>query len=256
MRISSLTLTFMVGLLILAVGGGLALAQEGPSQAELEGVLKQTKAEEAIVNLGRVLIGEGVMDRQVLTLGVTLKIAAELEEYAGLKVERWFKDRMGRELSKAELNWLDLVKASLKNSQPDLYGSLQAALKSLRAKPPAQPGPSGDLSSILASLQNLNQRLTSLENQVASLAQQNRQAASAEELAALKLEVEGLKANLPDPKTLTETLPQMADLQGEIGRLDRSLSGQRGLTIFLIILVLLLLAWLVFLRTREMARLR
>lgn len=251
----SMTLVLAVGLLLLVLGCGLALAQEGPSQAELEAVLKQTKAEEAIVNLGRVLIGEGVMDRQVLTLGVTLKIAAELEEYAGLKVERWFKDRLGRELSKAELNWLDLVKASLKNSQPDLYGSLQAALRNLKTKPPNQPSPSGDLASILASLQGLNQRLTSLENQVASLSQQGLKAASAEELAALKLEVEGLKASLPDPTTLTETLPQMADLQGKIESLDRSLSGQRGLMIFLIILVLLLLAWLVFLRTREMARL-
>ncbi|MGQ9477319.1 MAG: hypothetical protein ACUVRH_02365 [Candidatus Bipolaricaulia bacterium] len=253
MHIRSLTL-LVVGLLLLLGWGGLALAQEGPSQAELEMILKQTKAEEAIVNLGRVLIGEGVMDRQVLTLGVTLKIAAELEEYAGLKVEKWFKDRLGRELSKAELNWLDLVKASLKNSQPDLYGSLQAALKSLKAKPPAQPGSSEELAPILASLQGLNQRLTNLENQVASLAQQGQKAASAEELAALKLEVEGLKASLPNPKALTEPLPQMADLQGKIESLDRSLSGQRGLMIFLIVLVLLLLAWLVFLRTREMAR--
>lgn len=251
MRTRSLAL--VVGFLLL--GCGLGLAQEGPSQAELEGVLKQTQAEEAIVNLGRVLIGEGVMDRQVLTLGVALKVAAELEEYAGLKVERWFKDRLGRELSKAELNWLDLVKASLKNSQPDLYGSLQAALKNLRAKP-AQPGASGDLASVLTSLQSLNQRLISLENQVASLSQQGQRAASAEELAALKLEIEGLKASLPDAKAFTEALPQVADLQREIGRLDRSLSGQRGLTIFLIILVLLLLAWLVFLRTRELARVR
>jgi hypothetical protein len=244
----------LLGLLL--CGSLVASAQEGPSQAELEAVLKKTGADEVIVKkLGWVLIGKGVIDDQVLALGVTLKIATELEEYAGLKVDGWFKEKLGRELSKAELNWIDMVKGSLQTSYPDLYGSLREALKNLRATPTVQPGT--DLAPVLASLQGLSQRLTGLEDRVVALTQQGQKAASAEDLAALKEEVESLKGSLPDPTTLTglsADLPQMASLQDEVNRLNRSLSGQRGLTIFLIILVVLLLTWLVFLRMRDISR--
>ncbi|MCR4404025.1 MAG: hypothetical protein NUW06_01795 [Candidatus Acetothermia bacterium] len=242
----------LLGLLVLA--SFTVLAQEEPSQAELEAVLKQTGADEVIVKkLGWVLIGKGVIDDQLLAFGVTLKIAAELEEYPGLKVDRWLKEKLGREPSKAELNWMDMVKGSLQTSYPDLYGSLREALKNLRTKPTVQPG--SDLSSVLTSLQTLNQRLTSLEDRVTALTQQRD--ASAEELAALRQEFESLKESLPDPAALSglsANLPQMASLQDEVSRLNRSQSSQRGLTIFLIILVFLLLTWLVFLRAREISR--
>lgn len=244
----------LLGLLL--CGSLVALAQEGPSQAELEAVLKKTGADEVIVKkLGWVLIGKGVIDDQVLAFGVTLKIATELEEYAGLKLERWIKEKLGRELSKAELNWIDMVKGSLQTSYPDLYGSLREALKDLQAQ--SLLGPGSDLASVLSSLQSLNQRLISLEERVTALSQQSQKASSAEELAALREEVESLKGSLPDPPALTAlsaNLPEIAGLQAEVDRLNRSLSSQRGLMIFLIILVVLLLTWLVFLRAREISR--
>lgn len=241
----------LLGLLL--CGSLVALAQEGPSQAELEAVLKKTGADEVIVKkLGWVLIGKGVIDDQVLAFGVTLKIATELEEYAGLKLERWIKEKLGRELSKAELNWIDMVKGSLQTSYPDLYGSLREALKDLQAQ--SLLGPGSDLASVLSALQSLNQRLISLEERVTALSQQSQKASSGEELAALREEVESLKGSLPDPPALTALSANLPGLQAEVDRLNRSLSSQRGLMIFLIILVVLLLTWLVFLRAREISR--
>ncbi|HIC96699.1 TPA: hypothetical protein EYP12_08800 [Candidatus Bipolaricaulota bacterium] len=253
-----LFLVLLLGLLLFGGGAASAQAREGPSPDQLLTVLRQTGADEAITKLGRVLIGAGVMDEQVLALGVALKVAAELEEYAGLNVERWFKERLGRELSKAELNWIDLVKAGLQNGQPDLYGSLQAALRNLTAAPPEEPL-GEELAPLLASLQQLGQRLTELETQMAELAQlgQEQKAATAEELAALKEEVEALKGGMIDSDTLvelTEVPQRLTDLEGKVGQLSRSLAGQRGLTIFLIVLVALILIWLVFLRMREISR--
>lgn len=241
----------LLGLLL--CGSLVALAQEGPSQAELEAVLKKTGADEVIVKkLGWVLIGKGVIDDQVLAFGVTLKIATELEEYAGLKLERWIKEKLGRELSKAELNWIDMVKGSLQTSYPDLYGSLREALKDLQAQ--SLLGPGSDLASVLSALQSLNQRLISLEERVTALSQQSQKASSGEELAALREEVESLKGSLPDPPALIALSANLLGLQAEVDRLNRSLSSQRGLLIFLIILVVLLLTWLVFLRAREISR--
>ena len=248
----------VIGLL---VGSLSALAQGEPSPADLERILKETDADEVIANLGKVLVGWEAIDEQVLKLGVVLEIAAELEGYPGLKVERWFKEKMGIELSKAELNWIGLVKTSLKSGHPDVYSSLQEALKELAAKPEEglqpEPQPGGDLGQILALLQGFSQRLTELEGRVASLAQPGQEAASAEELEGLKQEVEALKEGLPDQALLAELSnapPRIANLEEEVGRLSRSLAGQRGLTIFLIILVILLLIWLIFLRVREISR--
>jgi len=248
----------VIGLL---VGGLSALAQGGPSPADLEGILQETGADEVLADLGRVLVGWEAIDERVLKLGVVLEIAAELEEYPGLKVERWFKEEMDIELSKAELNWIDLVKTSLKSSHPDLYSSIQEALKGLAAAPEEgpQPGPQpgGDLDQVLALLQGFSQRLAELEGRVAELAQPGQEAASAEEVTGLKQEVEALKEGLPDQALLAELSDapsRIANLEEEVGRLSRSLAGQRGLVIFLIILVILLLIWLIFLRVREISR--
>jgi len=246
---------------MILIGGLWALAQGGPSRADLEEILQTTGADIVIESLGNVLIGAGAIDKGVLALGVILGIAAELEEYQGLDVASWFKREMDLELSQAELNWIDLVKTSLRSAHPDVYGSLREALKELAAKPEEQPQPqlTGDLGQILALLQGLGQRLTDLEGKVAELGQQEQGVASAEEVASLKQEIEAIKEGLPDQVLLAELADfpsRVADLEGEVGRLDRSLAGQRGLTVFLIILVILLLAWLVFLRIREISQAR
>lgn len=247
------------------IGGLLALAQGGPSQADLEGILKETGADTVIEALGNVLIGAGAIDEKVLTLGVALEIASELDEYQGLDVASWFKQEMDIEPSKAELNWIDLVKSSLKSGHPDVYSSLQQALKELAAKPvkqpqpQPQPQPSTDLAQVLTLLQGLGQRLTDLESKVADLSKSSQGAASAKDLTDLKQEVETLKGGMPDQALLAElsNVPSRIDnLEGEVNRLNRSLAGQRGLVIFLIILVILLLAWLVFLRVRELSAAR
>lgn len=252
---------FWALVIVILSGGLLALAQGGPSQADLEGILKSTGADTMIESLGNVLgvIGVGSIDERVLALGVILEIAAELEEYQGLDVADWFKEEMDIELSKVELDLLDLVKRSLKTGHPDLYSLLEQALKELAAKPQEQPQPGTDLGQILALLQGFGQRLTDLEGKVQELGQPNQQVASKQDLADLQQEVEALKEGLPDQALLAELADapaQIADLEGEVNRLDRSLAGQRGLIIFLIILVILLLAWLVFLRIRELSQAR
>jgi len=256
---------FWALVIVILSGGCLALAQGGPSQADLEGILKSTGADTMIESLGNVLgvIGVGSIDERVLALGVILEIAAELEEYQGLDVADWFKEEMNIELSRVELDLLDLVKRSLKTGHPDLYSLLEQALKELAAKPQEQPQPGPqprtDLGEILALLQGFGQRLTDLEGKVQELGQPNQQAVSAKDLTDLKQEVEALKEGLPDRALLAELADapaQIADLEGEVKRLDRSLAGQRGLIIFLIILVILLLAWLVFLRVRELSQAR
>lgn len=250
----------VIGLLL---GGVLVLAQGGPSQADLEEILKDTGADKVIVSLGNVLIGTGAIDEKVLTVGVALEIASELKGYQGLSVADWFKENMDLELSKGQLNWIDLVKLSLKSGHPDVYSSLQQALKGLAAKPvkqpqpQPQPQPSTDLAQVLTLLQGLGQRLTDLESKVADLSKSSQGAASAKDLTDLKQEVETLKGGMPDQALLAElsNVPSRIDnLEGEVKRLDRSLAGQRGLVIFLIILVILLLAWLIFLRMREISR--
>lgn len=250
----------IVGLIV----GLLALAQGGPSQADMEGILKSTGADIVIEGLGNVLIGAGAIDKQVLALGVALGIAAELEEYQGLDIADWFRENMDIELSKSELNWIDLVKSSLKSGHPDVYAQLEQALKDLAAKPPgqpqqgAQPGTT-DLGQVLALLQGFSQRLSDLEGKVAQLGQPNQDVASAKDLADLKQEVEALKEGLPDRALLAELADaptRIGALEDEVDRLDRSLAGQRGLIVFLIILVILLLGWLVFLRVRELSQAR
>ncbi|MFQ6033694.1 MAG: hypothetical protein ACE5KR_02405 [Candidatus Bipolaricaulia bacterium] len=250
--------------IVILIGGLSALAQGGPSQADLEGILKSTGADTVIEALGNVLIGAGAIDKQVLALGVILGIAAELEEYQGLDVADWFKREMDIDLSKAELNWIDLVKSSLRSGHPDVYSTLQQALKELATKPQEQPGPgtqpgTTDLGQVLALLQGFSQRLSDLEGKVTQLGQPNQEVASAKDLADLKQEVEALKEGLPDQALLAELADapaQIKALEGEVNRLDRSLAGERGLIVFLIILVILLLAWLVFLRVRELSQAR
>lgn len=250
---------------VFLLGGLLALAQGGPSPAELEGILKETGADKVIEDLGRVLVGWEAIDEQVLALGVALEVAAELEEYQGLAVADWFEENMDRELSKAELNWIGLVKTGLRNGHPQVYDSLKEALLNLATEPVEQPEqqpetqPGGDLGEVIALLQGFSQRLTDLEERVTGLTQgeEEEETATAEELASLQQEIEVLKEGLPDRELLaelSEALPQITALESKVSRLSRSMAWQRGLTIFLIILVILLLVWLVFLRMREMSR--
>ncbi len=246
------------------LGGLLALAQGGPSPADLEGILKETGAEEAIEDLGRVLVGWEAIDQQVLALGVALEVAAELPEYQGLEVADWFEENMDRELSKAELNWIGLVKTGLRNGHPEVYDSLKQALVNLATEPVEQPTQQPetqqgeDLGEVIALLQGFSERLTELEDRVAGLAQGQEQGmATTEELATIKQEMEVLREGLPDQALLAElsdALPQIANLESEVNRLNGSVAWQRGLTIFLIVLVILLLVWLILLRLREISR--